>query len=350
VAFTLAELAERVGGRVEGDGSLRVERVMPLEDAGPGDVSFFANKKYRKAFEASRAGAVIVGEGDAVPAGRTVLRAGNAYLAFARVSTLFHPPREAVPDVSPQAFVHPGARAHPSAEVRPLPFVGAAAEVGARSILHPGGVVAGGARVGDDCILYPNAVVREGCRLGHRCILQPGAVIGADGFGFAFDMEGEAGSGPRHYKVPQSGIVVVEDDVEIGANACVDRATLGRTVVGKGAKVDNLVQIAHNVEIGPLALLAAQTGIAGSTKVGMGVVMGGQVGISGHLEVGDGARLGAQAGVIGDIPAGETYTGYPAMPHFEWLRSSAALGKLPELLKQVRELQRRIAKLEEDQG
>jgi UDP-3-O-[3-hydroxymyristoyl] glucosamine N-acyltransferase len=348
MAFTLAELAGRVGGRVEGDAALRVERVMPLETAGPADVSFLANRRYRKAFEESRAGAVIVGEAEAVAPGRTVLRAPNAYLAFAKVCTLFHPPREAVPDVAPEAFVHPSAQVHPSAEVMPHAYVGADAVVGARTILHPGVVICEGAHVGDDCVLHANAVVREGCRVGHRCVLQPGSVLGADGFGFAFDMEGEAGSGPRHYKVPQSGIAELEDDVELGANACVDRATLGRTRVGKGSKVDNLVQVGHNCDIGPLTLIAAQTGLAGSTKLGMGVVLGGQVGLSGHLTVGDGARLGAKAGVLGDVPAGETYSGYPAVPHFEWLRGSAALLKLPELIKQVRQLEKKVASLEEE--
>jgi UDP-3-O-[3-hydroxymyristoyl] glucosamine N-acyltransferase len=347
MAFTLAELASRVGGRVEGDATLRVERVMPLERAGPADVSFYSNRKYRKAFEASGAGAVIVGEAESVPSGRTVLRAPNAYLAFAKVCTLFHPPREAVPDVAAEAFVHPSAQVHPSAEIMPHAYVGADALVGARTILFPGVVIYEGAHVGDDCVLHANAVVREGCRVGNRCVLQPGSVLGADGFGFAFDMEGEGGSGPRHYKVPQSGIAELEDDVELGANACVDRATMGRTVVGKGTKVDNLVQVGHNTTIGPLTLIAAQTGIAGSTKVGMGVVLGGQVGLSGHLAVGDGARLGAQAGVLGDVPAGETYSGYPAVPHFEWLRSSAAVRKLPELIRQVRQLEQKIAKLEE---
>ena len=346
MAFTLGELASRIGGRAEGDPALRLERVAPLEGAGPADVSFYANKRYRKAFEESRAGAVIVADGEAVPAGRTVLRAPQAYLAFAKACRLFHPPREAVPEVAPEAWVHPSAQVHPSAEVLPHAYVGADAVVGARTILHPGVVIAAGAHVGDDCVLHANAVVREGCRVGHRCVLQPGAVLGADGFGFAFDMEGEDGSGPRHLKVPQAGIAVLEDDVELGANACVDRATMGRTVVGKGSKVDNLVQVGHNCEIGPLTLIAAQTGLAGSTKVGMGVVLGGQVGLSGHLTVGDGARLGAQAGVLGDVPAGETYTGYPAVPHFEWLRASAALRKLPDLLRQVRALERKVAELE----
>jgi UDP-3-O-[3-hydroxymyristoyl] glucosamine N-acyltransferase len=347
VAFTLAELAARVGGEVEGDGSLRIERVRGLEDAGPGDLSFFANRKYRRAFEASRAAAVIVGTGEAVPPGRTVVRAANAYLAFAKASTAFHPPPEAVPEMAPEAVVHPSARVHPSAQLMPLAFVAAGAEVGARTVLYPGVFVGAGARVGDDCILYPNAVVREGCLVGHRCILQPGCVVGSDGFGFAFDMEGEGGSGPRHVKVPQAGIAVVEDDVELGANTCVDRATMGRTVVGRGAKLDNLVQIGHNVQLGPLCLLAGQTGIAGSTRIGMGAVFGGQVGVIGHLDVGEGVRVGAQSGVLGDMPAGEAYTGYPAVPQAEWLRTAAAVRRLPELLKRVRELEKEIAGLKE---
>ena len=347
MAFTLAELAARVGGEVEGDGTLRIERVRGLEDAGPGDLSFLSNRKYRRAFEESRAAAVIVGRDEAVPPGRTVVRAHDPYLVVARASTAFHPPPAAVPELAREAVIHPSARVHPSAQVMPLAYVGPGAEVGARTILHPGVFVGADARVGDDCILYPNAVVREGCLVGHRCILQPGCVVGSDGFGFAFDMEGEGGSGPRHYKVPQAGIAVIEDDVEVGANTCVDRATLGRTVVGRGAKLDNLVQIAHNVQVGPLCLLAGQVGIAGSTRIGMGAVFGGQAGAIGHLDIGDGAKFGAQSGVLGDVPAGEAYTGYPAMPHGEWLRTATALRKLPELLKRVRELEREIARLKE---
>ena len=346
--FALAELAKRVGGRVEGDGSVRIERVMPLDEAGPADVSFFANRKYAAAFAATRAGAVIVGEGEQAASGRTLLRAPDAYLAFAKVSTLFHPPRESVPEVSPRASIAPGARVDPSAEVKDFVFVGADASVGARTILFPGVVIGEGARVGDDCILYPNVVVRERCIVGNRCILQPGAVVGGDGFGFAFDMEGD-GSGPRHYKVPQSGIAELEDDVELGANSCVDRATLGRTVIRRGAKIDDLVMIAHNVDFGPLSLAAAQVGISGSTKVGMGVILGGQVGLVGHLDIGDGARLGAQSGVMNDIPSGETYSGYPAGPHRDWLRELGAVHQLPLLIKRVRELEKAMKKLQEDE-
>jgi UDP-3-O-[3-hydroxymyristoyl] glucosamine N-acyltransferase len=348
ISFTLAELAARVGGTVQGDGALRLDGVAPLEDAGPSQISFFANRKYRKAFEASRAGAVIVEPDEDVPAGRTVLRAAPAYLAFAKISTAFHPPREALPEVAPEAAVHPSAKVHPSAQVMPLASVGARAEVGPRTILFPGVHLGEDVRVGADCTLYPNVVVRERCVIGDRVILQPGCVIGADGFGFALDLQGE-GRGPRHYKVPQAGIVVVEDDVEIGANSCVDRATLGVTRIGRGAKIDNLVQIAHNVEVGPLSILASQVGISGSTRLGMGVVLWGQVGLAGHITVGDRANVAAQSGVAHDIPAGARFAGYPAGPEVQWARNAAAFNRLTEMRRELRELRAAVARLQGEQ-
>ena len=346
MTFTVTELAARVGGQVAGDGDVVIGRVASLEDAGPGDLSFFSNKKYRPAFEACRASAVVVEPEEDVPAGRTVLRAPNAYLAFAKISTLFHPPPMAVPVVAEQAYVHPSARVDPSAEVMPFAYVGAEAVIGPRCILHPGVHVGAGAQLGEDCLLWPNVVVREGCIIGNRVILQPGCVVGSDGFGFAFDPEGEGDSGPRHYKVPQIGNVVIEDDVELGANVCVDRATLGSTIVRRGAKVDNLVQIAHNVHVGPLSILVAQVGIAGSTKLGAGVVAAGQVGIIGHLNIGDGARLGAQCGVISDVEPGATLLGSPAIDKGEYLRGRALVRRVPELVKKVRELEKKIGQLE----
>jgi UDP-3-O-[3-hydroxymyristoyl] glucosamine N-acyltransferase len=344
VAFTLAELAARIGGEVVGEGSLSIAGVAPIETAGPDQLSFFANKKYRRAFEASRAGAVVVEPDAQVPAGRTVLRARNAYLGFAKISTLFHPPRAPVPEVSPLAAIHPTARVHPTAQVMPLASVGAGAQVGARTIVYPGAHVGDEARVGEGCVLYHNVVVRERCVLGDRVILQPGCVIGSDGFGFALDLEGE-GQGPRHYKVPQAGIVVVEDDVELGANSCVDRATLGVTRVGRGAKVDNLVQIAHNVEVGPLSILASQVGIAGSTKLGMGVVAWGQAGLVGHITVGDRAMIMAQAGVGDDVEPGGRVAGSPATPDVQWARNSAAFNRLTEMRRELRELRREVERL-----
>ncbi|HEX9242107.1 MAG TPA: UDP-3-O-(3-hydroxymyristoyl)glucosamine N-acyltransferase [Anaeromyxobacter sp.] len=344
-SFTLAELAARVGGTVEGDGAIAVDGVATLEDAGPSQISFFANRKYRKAFEASRAGAVIVEADEDVPAGRTVLRASPAYLAFAKISTAFHPPREPMPEVAPEAVIHPTARIHPSAQVMPLASVGPRAEVGPRTILFPGVHLAEDVRVGADCLLYPNVVVRERCVVGDRVILQPGVVVGADGFGFALDLQGE-GRGPRHYKVPQAGLVVIEDDVEIGANSCVDRATLGITRIGRGVKIDNLVQIAHNVEVGPLSILASQVGISGSTRLGMGVAVWGQAGIVGHVTIGDRANIAGQAGVGSDLEPGARVAGSPATPDVQWARNVSVFNRLTEMRRELRELRAEVARLQ----
>src|SRR5512138_3628621 len=344
MAFTLQELAGRVGGTVIGDGALAVEGIAPLETAGPAEISFFSNRKYRAAFEATRAGAVIVEVGTEAAPGRSLLAVENAYLAFAKISTLFHPPREAVPEVSPAAVVHPSAEVHPSAQVMPGACVGPGARVGARTVLFPGARVGQDARVGEDCLVYHNAVIRERCVVGDRVILQPGCVIGSDGFGYALDMEGE-GKGPRHFKIPQAGIVVVEDDVEIGAGTCVDRATLGVTRIGRGAKIDNLVQIAHNVEVGPLSILASQVGISGSTKLGMGGACWGQVGIVGHLTIGDRANIAAQAGVAHDVAPGDRIAGSPAKPEVQWARNSAVFDRLTEMRRELRELRKQVDEL-----
>jgi UDP-3-O-[3-hydroxymyristoyl] glucosamine N-acyltransferase len=344
MGFPLHELAARVGGTVIGDGSIAIEGVAPLEDAGPSQLSFFSNKKYRKAFEATGAAAVVVEPGTEAPAGRTLLAVENAYLAFAKISTLFHPPREPMPEISPSAVVHPTATVHPSAQVMPSACIGPGAVVGARTIVFPGARVGQEARVGEDCLVYHNVVIRERCVVGDRVILQPGCVIGSDGFGYALDMQGD-GRGPRHFKVPQVGIVVVEDDVEIGANSCVDRATLGVTRICRGAKIDNLVQIAHNVVVGPLSILASQVGISGSTKLGMGVACWGQVGIVGHLTIGDRANLAAQSGIAHDVAPGERLAGSPAKPEVQWARNSAVFDRLTEMRRELRELRKEVDQL-----
>jgi UDP-3-O-[3-hydroxymyristoyl] glucosamine N-acyltransferase len=219
--------------------------------------------------------------------------------------------------------------------------------VGARTILHPGVQLGEGARVGDDCLLYANVVVRERCVVGNRVILQPGCVVGSDGFGYALDMAGD-GRGPRHFKVPQAGNVVIEDDVELGANSCVDRATLGTTRVCQGAKVDNLVQLAHNVVVGPLSILASQVGISGSTKLGMGVVCWGQAGLIGHLTIGDRANIAAQAGVAKDMAPGERVAGSPAINDVRWARNHAVAERLTDMRKELRALQKQVALLEQE--
>jgi UDP-3-O-[3-hydroxymyristoyl] glucosamine N-acyltransferase len=346
--LTLDELARRIGAEVRGDGSRRVRTVRSLEDAGPEDVAFYANPRYRKELQATRACAVILAEDEAghAPGSASKLVAAQPYVSFAKASAIFHPEDRPLQGIHPGASVGTGAEIDPTASIGPLCVVGRGARIGPRTILHAGARVLDEARVGSSCILHSGAVVRERCVLGDRVILQPNAVVGSDGFGFAFDIQGDD-DGPMHRKVPQVGIVLIEDDVELGACTCVDRATLGETVVGRGTKVDNLVQIAHNVRIGALSLVVAQVGISGSTEIGKGAILAGQAGIVGHLRIGDGARVGAQAGVGHDIPDGETHTGSPAMPHREWLRMSVSLRRVPDLLRQVRKLEERVKELEE---
>jgi len=349
--LSVQELARRIGAELRGGGAGDISGVAPLETAGPSQIAFYANPRYRRELQATRAGAVIVSDEDAaqVPASSARLVAPQPYVAFAKASALFHDGLVIEPGIQDGALVDETAEVHPTAAISPGAYVGPNARIGPRTTLHAGARVLDGARIGEDCVLWPGAVVREHCIVGNRVVLQPNAVVGSDGFGFAFDLEGE-GNGPMHRKVPQSGIVCIEDDVEVGACSCIDRATLGETRVGRGTKIDNLVQIGHNVQVGPLCLIVAQVGISGSTQVGQGVVLAGQVGVVGHLRIGDGARAGAQAGVAHDVGEGETVTGYPAMPHREWLRMSAALPRVPELLKQVRKLQQRVEQLEREKG
>lgn len=340
---TLAELAAVVGGQLEGDGSVAIRGVEGLGEAGPGDISFYASAKYRDALAKTKASAVLIGSSDATPPreGLSYLRVGVPHLAYARISQLFHPPRKFEPGIRPGAFVLEGAKVHPEATVFAGVTVEPGATVGARAVLYPGVYVGMGAAVGDDTVLHANVTVREGCLVGRRCIVHASAVIGADGFGFALDLEK-----PEHVKIPQVGIVRVEDDVEIGAGTCIDRATTGETVIGRGAKLDNLVQIAHNVKVGPMSLICAQVGVSGSAILGQGVLLAGQVGVVGHITVGDLARVGAQSGVAHDVEPGATLSGSPAVNHRDWLRASVAHAQLPDLIKEVRQLKARLAALE----
>jgi UDP-3-O-[3-hydroxymyristoyl] glucosamine N-acyltransferase len=344
----LGELATHVAGELLGDANLQIHGLNGLAEAGPGDVSFYGNTKYRKQYEATKASAVLVGSDAPAREGVAIIRVPNPHLAFARLLTLFHAPPRPAPGVSPQAHVHPEARVHPEATVMAGATVEKGASVGARSVLYPGAYVGEGVTVGEDCLLYPNVTVREGCQVGSRVILHASCVVGADGFGFAFDTEGA--NGPEHFKIPQTGIVRIEDDVEVGACTCIDRATLGETVIGRGTKIDNLVQIAHNVKVGPLSLICAQAGVSGSAELGTGVVLAGQVGVVGHIRVGDLAKVGAQSGVAHDVEDGQVVSGSPAVPHREWLKNSAALGQLGDLLKEVRALRRRVELLEKEKG
>ena len=343
-ARSVGELAAFVGGELQGDADREIRGLSGLAEAGPFDLSFYGNAKYHRLLGSTRAGAVLVSEPPPPREGTSFIRVPQPHLAFARIAQLLHPAPRHPAGVSPRAQLHPAAQVDASATVMGLATVEAGAKIGARTVLFPGVYVGEGAQVGEDCVLYPNVVVREACVLGHRVVVHPSAVIGADGFGFAFDP-----AGPAHVKVPQMGTVRVEDDVEIGANTCVDRATFGETVVGRGAKLDNLVQIAHNVKVGPLAILCAQVGVSGSAQVGTGAVLAGQVGVVGHIRVGDLAKVGAQAGVARDVEDGATVSGTPAFAHSEWLRASTAFKDLAALTKEVRALRQRLEALEKEQ-
>ncbi len=335
---TLQELAQYVGGQVRGDATVRVNGLAPLEAAGPDKLTFLANPKYAaKVAETGAGGVLMAPDGEAY--GRNVIELANPYLGFAKLLTLFytapHPPL----GVLPEAVIGLNVTLGEGISIYPGAVIGDNVTIGDRVVIHPGAVIYDGVTIGDDSVIHANAVVRERCRLGKRCKLQPGAVIGSDGFGYAPD-------GPSYYPIPQIGIVVLEDEVEVGANSTVDRAALEVTLIRRGTKLDNLVQIAHNCQIGEDCMIVSQVGIAGSSRIGNHVTLAGQVGVVGHVTIGDNVIVGAQAGVPGSLAANAYYSGSPAMPHKEWLRTMGVLPKLPDMRKKISELEKKIAGLE----
>jgi UDP-3-O-[3-hydroxymyristoyl] glucosamine N-acyltransferase len=335
----LRELAAQLGCELRGDGEVEVSGVAGIEEADPGDLTFLANPRYATHLDATNATAVILAPGQetALPC----LLSDNPYLTFARAVALLRPPVRPAPGVDASAGVDPTAELGPDVHVGALAVVGPGARVGARSVIHPHVVLYEGVTVGEDCVLHSGVQVRERCRLGDRVTVQNGAVIGADGFGFARDADG------RYHRFPQVGVVVVEDDVDIGALTAIDRAALGETRIARGCKLDNLVQIGHSVTVGEDTVLSGQVGIAGSSHVGRRVTLAGQVGVAGHLTIGDGAIATAQTGIPSSVEKGALVSGYPAIENRAWLRSSAVFAKLPELQRRVRELERRIQSLVE---
>jgi UDP-3-O-[3-hydroxymyristoyl] glucosamine N-acyltransferase len=337
---TAGDLAARLGCRLEGDPDVDIQGVAGVEDAAPGDLTFVANPRYVHAAQTTRASAIILGE-DAGPAPCTILRTPNPYLTFARALDLL------MPDVRPSAGVHPSAIVEPTAtvgegvSVAALVVIGAGARIGDRVILHPHVVVGPGAEIGDDTIVHPRVSIRGGTIIGARVIVQDGAVIGSDGFGFVPDASG------RHQRIPQRSRVVIEDDVDIGANTAIDRPAVGETRIGRGTKIDNLVQVAHGVHIGEDSILAAQVGIAGSSRLGRRVVLAGQVGVAGHLTIGDGATATAQTGIPNSVAAGALVSGYPAIDNRDWLKASAVFRKLPDLKRRLTDLAQRLDVLEQ---
>jgi UDP-3-O-[3-hydroxymyristoyl] glucosamine N-acyltransferase len=332
--FTLGELADALQAQLDGDPARVVTGVAPLDTAGPDQISFLTDLRYRDAARASRAGAFLA-PADVADLPAPTLHCAAPQQALIDLVRLFHPPAPTVPGVDPTAVIAPDARIDPTAAVGPLTVVERDAVVGAGVRVHALVYVGPGVRIGEDSVVHPHVCLREGVRIGRRVVIHAGAVLGADGFGFVFD-------GTTHRKVPQVGGVMIEDDVEIGANTAIDRATFGDTIVRRGSKIDNLVQVGHNVEIGELCLLAAQAGVAGSSRLGRGVVLAGQVGVADHLTVGDGAMVGAQAGIASHVEAGARVWGTPARPVVQARRIAVAETRLPELLQRVRALEQRL--------
>jgi UDP-3-O-[3-hydroxymyristoyl] glucosamine N-acyltransferase len=333
--MTLGELAERLGAElVSGDPAAPLTGVAGIETAGPGEVTFVANPKYAGLAKSTQAGALIVEPGFPAIAAPT-LRVANPYLAWSKAIAAFHPAPEYAPGVHPTAVIAPTARLGARAHVGAYAVVGERCVLGDDAVLLPHVVLYEGVTVGHRFLAHAHAVVREGCRLGDDVVLQNGAVIGADGFGFAKE-PGDGDQPGRWVKIRQAGAAVLDDAVEVQANACVDRASVGETRVRAGAKIDNLVQVGHGSDVGQDTLLCAQVGLAGSTKVGKGVILAGQVGVAGHLTIGDGAVATAQTGIPSDVAPGAVVSGYPAMDNREWLRMVAALKRVPEMLKKMR--------------
>lgn len=337
MTYTLGELARLLGGDLRGPADLVVHGLAAVEQATSRELTFIAQKKYLRLAASSQAAAFLVSP-EWAALGRPCIVVPQPYLAYAQAAALFAPPPQRWAGVSDRAYLGEGVVLGADVSVAPLAFLGDRVRLGDRVTVGPGCVLGMEVEIGADTLLYPNVTILDRCRLGERVIIHSGTVLGADGFGYVPTPQG-------HHKIPQLGTVVIEDDVEIGANCTIDRAALGETRIGRGTKIDNLVMLAHNVMVGEHSILVAQVGIAGSTKVGRRVVIGGQVGVVGHIEIGDGAQLGAKAGVNHSIAPGQVVVGSPARPYKDFLAISAVTGKLPEIYKRLKRLENQVAAL-----
>ncbi|MBI3608017.1 MAG: UDP-3-O-(3-hydroxymyristoyl)glucosamine N-acyltransferase [Nitrospirae bacterium] len=335
---TLSALAAYVGGSLRG-GDVPITGVAGIREAEPGQITFVANPRYVPDLARTRASAVVIAKAHATSAIARI-EVDDPYYAFSRIVRWFHERPYEPGGISPHASLAPDAAVGADPTIGPFVSVGCRARLGDRVTLLSGVSVGDDVAIGDDTVVYPNVTIREGSAIGRRVILHSGVVIGSDGFGFAT-------RNGRHEKILQIGRVVIEDDVELGANVCVDRAALGVTLIKRGTKVDNLVQIAHNVVVGEDCLIVAQAGISGSSELGRGVVLAGQVGVVGHLRIGDGAIVGAQSGVASDLAGGQVVSGSPAIPHQTWLRVQATIPTLPEMRRALKRLEARVAELEQ---
>ncbi len=336
----LGEIARTLGCELHGDSNIEILGVAGIEDAKSGELTFLANRKYRRLLATTGASAVIVAK-DVASAQVASLLSANPQLDFARAIELFHAAPRYAPGVHPTAVIARSAKIGAGAHIGPYCFIDDDVQIGSNAVLHSFVTVYRGAKIGDDFFAHSHVTVREGSRTGNRVLLQNGVVIGSDGYGFARQADG------HWYKIRQAGVTVIEDDVEIQANSVIDRATIGETRIGRGTKIDNLVQVGHACKVGEDTLLCGQVGLAGTTRVGHGCILAGQVGVAGHLTIGDGATLTAQSGVPNDVPPGVVYSGYPAIENLAWRKSVAVFKQLPELQKEMSDLREVVSKLTE---
>jgi UDP-3-O-[3-hydroxymyristoyl] glucosamine N-acyltransferase len=335
----LKELAQWVDGTVIGEGEIEISGVAAIEEARTGEITFIANPKYLPKLSGTHASAVIVSK-EVTQADKPLLCVDNPYLAFAKILTLFSFKPYQPKGIESKTWISPTAKLGKDLTLYPFVYIGDRCSIGDRVTLYPGVYVGEDSSIGEDSILYSNVSIYSGTVIGKRVILHSGVVVGSDGFGYVKE-------GKKNVKIPQVGKVEIEDDVEIGANTTIDRATLGKTIIRRGVKIDNLVQVAHNVAIGEDSIIVAQVGISGSTKIGNNVTLAGQVGVVGHIEIGDNVMVGAQAGVTHDLAANQGYVGSPALPHREFLRAITVFPKLPEMRKTLIEIEKRLKKIEE---
>lgn len=331
----LAELSAKLGCTLEGAGDVEITDVKGLDDASPTELTFLSNPKYRRKVQTTRAAAIIVGPDVDFP-GRTLLRSENPYLTFAKALEMFHPSQRPPAGIHPTAVIAPGTKIGANASIGPYVVIEEAVEIGDDCVLKSFVVIYRGAKIGHRFFAHSHAVVRENVVIGNDVTLQNGAVVGADGFGFAKQADGS------YYKIVQTGPVLIEDQVEIQANSCVDRATVGETRLRRGVKVDNLVQVGHASDVGENSLLCGQVGLAGSSKIGKNVILAGQVGVAGHLTIGDNVIATAQSGIPNDVAPNQIVSGYPAIENSLWLKCSAIYRKLPEMYEALRKLMKNV--------
>ncbi len=336
----LQDVARLIGAKLDGDPDARVCNLAGIDKAGPGDLAFVANPKYVRFIATTSATAIICSPEVTAP-GKNLLRVDNPYLAYAKVMQFVFPPKKQSGEVDPRACVGRDVQLGANVTIYPFAHIGDGCEIGENTTIYPGCSIGEQVKIGPDTLIYANVTIREQCVVGARVIIHAGAVIGSDGFGFAKD-------GPKYFKIPQIGNVQIDDDVEIGANATIDRAAMGTTRIQRGTKIDNLVQVAHNVVIGEDCAIVSQVGISGSTTIGNRVVLAGQAATVGHITIGDDVIVGARGAPSSDIPAGQVVSGAPHMPHRLWLRATNCIPKLPEMRRSIADFERRIAELEKE--